>query len=671
LCLSDADGSWEDRKKYRKSKESVQHWVNISVQDSVHESSDQVFLVPTEQVEMSLCGSDRKLASCDDLPEVTSCLQEHQNNSELCSTSSLKKPRNVDSVCGCPADHTDGELDQILFITQEKQPTEQTRSVVKSVDGCSKSPDSDAETLLTDKKTSRTRHDFVSCNKTPVSRKKILEPAGKDTTSTKQVSLRSCDHIGALINEEHVTGVLRIERTWRNCSDSPAVRKEDCSVEDIKSTRKWVIENCGKGPTAMNIVLPATDLVLTSDAGAECANSLISGKKTFTPGGTELLEVSNGSICKKGNLSITKEVPSHVKETLTHHDTIKIKRRLLFDIDHSLENSDSNPSLQKKKSGSSYRLEKNIDSCDTDPALRGETLLLSNRVAPVSGTESGMGCCVTRQKKLLFSDTGPSVSGTRRNAHSYSNSPTAGKAEVVSCVHYTTMSGTETSVGNFYTIPSTKKECASLLKTKVNLRDYSDDPTVRKKVILTLDEQDSASATEEILKNVDCSSLSVKDKALCEDGESLECVKGVRNDRQKQSSAAGHLVNNEIRDSLDRRKCHGENPACTTEHTREEIVASKSGNLQNSKSRKSYIQIEGKENFSSTSVSLRTSDEDCVDNSLEDASTVIIYPLLSCRFENEVSKIRQKLKNVHESVMDKDRSPLENHDTGKQIMVLT
>ena len=55
---------------------------------------------------------------------------------------------------------------------------------------------------------------------------------------------------------------------------------------------------------------------------------------------------------------------------------------------------------------------------------------------------------------------------------------------------------------------------------------------------------------------------------------------------------------------------------------------------------------------------------------MEDASTVIIYPLLSSRYENEVSKIRKKLNNMLENVREKDRGPLVNHNTGKKIMVL-
>jgi len=86
--------------------------------------------------------------------------------------------------------------------------------------------------------------------------------------------------------------------------------------------------------------------------------------------------------------------------------------------------------------------------------------------------------------------------------------------------------------------------------------------------------------------------------------------------------------------------------------------------------KKVLYEVKKKKNSPSTSVSSPTTYEDCVEQSVEDASTVIIYPLLSCRYENEVSKTRKKLNNMFENVREKGRGPLVNHNTGKKIMVL-
>lgn len=674
MCLLDAGDSWEDRKKYRKSVDLVQHWVNTSQ----HGITDQVFPVLTERDKMSLSVSGRELASCDDLSDVASCFHKYHNNCELCSTRSLQELNNVDGTPGYSPGHAHDGIGHVVLMTQEEQPTKQTKSVTKSLKRCSKITDSESGMLFTDEKSSRTVNDSVSCNKPPVSRKNILEPASKDASSPKEISLRTCDQVGTPTNGERATGkkisVPRIETALRTYSDSSSVRKEDHSVEDTKCTSKHILENCGKGSSAINTAPRALDPTLTPHAGAECTTNLISGKRTFFPNGSEVLKSSNGSICKNINLPLIKGVPSCGKGKLTHNDmTRPIKRNLWFDLldtEDGIKNSDPNQSLLKEKSESGYRLEKDIDSCDTDVTL-GREIFVSKTVAPTSGMESGMGRCGRRQKMSLFNDADCKESQTRRNAHRYSKSPTAAKAEVVSRDCYTTVSGTETSVGSFYAVQSIKKEHALISRIEVDLRDYSGDPTVRKKRILTMDEQDSPSATEEILKDVECSSLSLKDKVSGEDGESLESLKGARNGRKKQCVAAGHIVNNEERYPYDRRKCHNENPATTIEHICEENVISRKENVQNSISQESSEQSKEKKNSPSTSVSSLTRYEDCVEQSVENASTVIIYPLLSCRYENEVSEIRKKLNNMFENGREKDRGPLVNHDTGKKIMVLT
>ena len=583
MCLLDAGDSWEDRKKYRKSMDLVQHWVNTSG----HGVTDQVIPVLIEREEMSLSVSERELASCDDLSDVTICFHKNYSNCELCSTSRLQELNNVDGRPGFSPGHAHDGLGHVVLTTQEEQPTKQTRSVTKSLKSCSKITDSESGMLFTDEKSSRTVSDSVSCNKTPVSRKNILEPASKDALSPKEISLITCDQVGTPTNGECATGkkifVPRIETALRMYSDSSAVRKEDHSVADTKCTSKHILENCGKGSSAISTAPKALDPTLTPHAGAERTTNLISGKRTFFSNGSEVLETSNGSICKKRNLPLIKGVPSCGKGKLTHNDiTRSIKRKLSFDLldtEDGIKNSGPNHSLLKEKPESGYRLEKDIDSCDTDVTL-GREIFVSKTAAPSSGMESGMGRCGRRQKMLLFSDADCRVSQTRRNAHRYSKSPTAAKVGVVSRDCYTSVSGTETSVGNFYTVTSIKKEHALISRIEVDLRDYSGDPTVRKKRILTMDEQGSPSATEEILKDVECSSLSLKDKVSGEDGESLESLKGARNGRKKQRVAAGHIVSNEERYPYDRRKCHNELIMERGTRMTEESVTMKTQHLQ-------------------------------------------------------------------------------------------
>ena len=677
MCLLDADGSWENRKKYRKSMDLVQHWINTSGRGIVHESFDQAFPVPTEQVEMSLSVSGREIASCDDLSDVTTCFQKEHNNCELCSTRRLQELGNVDSTPRCSPDDTHDKPHHVVLLTQEEQPTEQTRLVTKSLKGCSEIPDSESGTVFTSKKSSRNVSDSVICNKTPVSGKKILEPASKDTSSPREISLRTCDQIGTPTNGECAIGkrisVSRIETALRNYNDSPAVRKEDHTVEDTKCTSKHILENCGERSAAICTVPRALNATLTPHAGAECTNNRIS-RRTFFSNGTEVLETSNGSICKKGKWPIIKGVSSCGKERLTHNDVTRpVKQKLWFDLldtEDGIKNSGPNCSLLKEKPESGYSLEKDSDSCDTYVTLSTD-IFLSRTTAPASGMESRMGRYGRRRKTLLFSGADSKVSRTRRYAHRYSKSPTGAKAGVASRDCYTTVSETVTGVGNFYTVSSVKKKHALISRTKVDLRDYSADPTVRKKRVLTLDEQGSSCTTGEILKDVDCSSLSLKDTVSSEGGESLESLKCVRNGRKKQCAPAGHTVNNEVRDPHGRRMCYNENLASTIEHICDENAISGKETVQTSKSRKSSVQSKGKKNFPSAPVNCCAIYEDCVEQSVEDASTIIIYPLLSCKYENEVPKIRQKLNNTFENVKDKDRGPLVNHNTGKQIMVLT
>jgi hypothetical protein len=535
----------------------------------------------------------------------------------------------------------------MALTTQEEQPTRrQTRSITKFLESCTKI--SESGMLFTDK-SSRTVSDYVNCNKTP--RKNILEPA------VKEISLRTCDQIRTPTGESPTGKKICVLRTY---NDSRAVRKEDLSVEETRSTSKQLLENQRKGSAAINTVPSSVDPTL---AGTECSDNLTSGKKTFFQNGSEALETSNRSICKQGNLPIIEGVPSCGKETPNRSDmTRPIKRKLWFDLlgtEDGIKNSGQNHSLLKEKPVSGYGLEKDIDSCDTDVTLASE-FFFCKTAAPPSGTESGIRRYGRRQKMSPFSDSESEASRTRRNAHRYRKSVTAAKVGVVSLDCYTTVSGTETSVGDFNTVSSINKERALISRMEVALRDYSGDPTVRKKRILTVDGQDSPSATEEILKDVECSSLSIVAR---EGGENLESLQGIRN--EKQRGAAGHIVNCEVRDPQDRRNCHSENPASEIEHISSENVISRI-----SKSQESSLQGKDKKIFPTESVSCPAMLEDYVEQSVEDASTVIIYPLLSCRYENEVSKIRQKLNNMFENVKDKDRGPLLNHNTGKQITVL-
>jgi hypothetical protein len=633
--------------KYRKSMDLVEHWVNTSGHGVHHEPFDQIFPVPSGQLEMSLSASRRELASCENLNDVTSSCQKYHNDCELYGTGRLKECSNVDGSSGNSPDHTHNDLGHMALMTQKEQPTRrQTRSMTKSLKSCTKILDSESGMLFTDK-SPRPVSDSVNCNKTTVSRKNILEPA------VKEISLRTCDQIRTPTGESPI-GKKICE--LRNYNDSPAVRKEDLSVEETRSTSKQLLENHRNGSAAINTVPSSLG---PTHAGAECTDNLTSGKKTFFQNGSEALETSNRSICKQGNSPIIEGVPCG-KETLNHSDmTRPVKRKLWFDLldtEDGVKNSGPNHSLLKENPVSGYRLEKDIDGRDTDVTLGSETFLCKT-AAPPSGTESGIRRYGRRQKTSPFSD---SKSRTRRNAHRYSKSVTAAKVGVVSLDCYTTVSGTEMSVEDFNMVSSINKERALISRKEVALRDYSGDPTVRKKRILTVDGQDSPSATEEILKDVECSSLSLVSH---EGGENLESLQGIRN--EKQRAAAGHIVSYGVRDPQDRRNCHDENPASKIEHISSENVISKI-----SKSQESSLQGKDKKIFTTASVSCPTMHEDYVEQSVEDASTVIIYPLLSCRYENEVSKIRQKLNSVFENVKDKDRRPLLNLSTGKQITVL-
>jgi len=225
---------------------------------------------------MSLSVSVRELASCDDLSDVISCFCKYYNNCELCSTSRLQELSNVDGTPGYFPGHAHDGLGHVVLMTQEEQPTKHVRSVTKSLKNCSKITDSESGMLFTDEKSSGTVSDSVSCNKTPVSRKNILEPANKDASSPKEISLKTCDQVGTPTNGECATGkkisVPRIETALRTYSDSSAVRKEDHSVADTKCTGKPILENCGKGSSAINTAPRTLDPTLNTSSRSRMYN---------------------------------------------------------------------------------------------------------------------------------------------------------------------------------------------------------------------------------------------------------------------------------------------------------------------------------------------------------------------------------------------------------------
>jgi hypothetical protein len=548
--------------------------------------------------------------------------------------------------------HTPDGLGEVVFIAQEEEPAIRKRSAKQSLEDCSEIRDTKSGRLVTDRKSSGTKRDrnlthyFISCNKIPVSRNKILLPTDKGTPLPKKINPQNCDKSLSPTNGELLLAtdrfcISRIEATVENCNNnSQTVRKKELSVADIKSTRKQILENYEKDPTT------ASD---TTDGGERRKNQIPRKETPVSCGeGVPVLqkEIRKENVyslyIKKGNQSVVKDVPVYRKGTLTENYTrTPSEQKLLSGIEQNKQNSGI-----KEKQILCYGREKIIKNCDTDPALRREKVLFSGKEVAISRRRKNE---TTRRTSLLFSDTETSTSEDTTNAENCSKSPVSWKEKLGASVSNITMSGANTNVENCYTRPFQMKEDALLSRTEVNLGYCDGGQILRKNKLLTIDKQVLLST--------------VQDKLSAEDEESVECVRVQVPDsgEKNETSAIGVLLANDgERDPVAGRERHKRNLLSTRKKLCEQNATSKPV--------ESCTEIKRREKFASEFDGFPMSDEDCIEETLEDASTVIIHPLLSCKYEHEVAKIRKKLKNLCENLKDKDRGPLVIHDESKQII---
>lgn len=535
-------------------------------------------------------------------------------------------------------DHTHDGFGEVVFITQEEEPTFRKRSAEQPLEDCSKIWDTKSERLETDRKSSGSIRDrslnyyFINRNKSTLSRNRILLPADKGTPLPKKIILRNCDKSVSLTNGEEQLATDRVciprtETTAEICNNSSrTLREKELATADIKSARKQIMENYEKGPAA------ACDV----NAGGEHRKNQISGYETPVCSGEgvsilhkEISKENVDSLCiRKGSQFTVKEVPAYRKGKLIQNDT--------------RTQSEQNSGM-KEKPMLCYGGKKIIKNCDTDTTLRKYKFLFSGKEVAIPRRKENE---TLRRTRLLFSDTETSTSEDTRDAEKCSKSQVAWKEKLVRNDSNTTVSGAKRNVENCYTRPFRKKEDA---KAEVNVG-YSDGgQTVRKNKFLTIDKQ--------ILLST------VQDKPSTEDKESLECVRvQVLNSGEKnETSAIGLLLADvEERDPVAGQECHIRNPASISKQLCEKNAASELV--------ESCTELERRENLASEFAGLPASDEDCVEQSLDDASTVIIHPLLSCKHEHAVAEIRKKFKDIYEVLKDKDRGPLVIHDDSKQII---
>jgi hypothetical protein len=646
-----AGGSWEDRQKYRKSKDSVQHWINTSLHDSIPEYADQISPFPSE----GLSSSASRKESAHVSPNTNSCIQEHERNYEEYDTSRKflsKEFKNVDFVSGMSnEDDTRDGFGEVVLITQEEEPTFQKRSAQQSLEDCSKIWDAKSERLVTNRKSSGSKRDmnltqyFINCNKDSLSRNRTLFPADKGTSLPKKIILQNCDKSVILTNGKEQLATHRVCIPRRGTTveisnnNSQTLRDKELATTDIKSTREQVMENYEKGPTA------ASDI----DAGGEHRKNQISGYEAPVYNGEEvskLREISKENVdnlcIRKGSQSTVKAVPAYRKRTLIQNDTgTQSEQKLLSGIEQNKQNSG-----MKEKSMLSYGRKKIIKNYDTEPTLRKDRFLFSGKEVAISKRKENE---TMRRTRLLFSDTETLTSEDTRDAEKYSKSPVSWKEKLVPSDINTTVSGAKRNMENYYTKPFRRTEDALLSKAEVTVG-YSDGgQTVRENQLLTIDKQIILST--------------IQDKLSTEDKESLECVsvQVLDGGEMKETSAIGLLLaNDEERDPVTGQECHKTNPVPISKQLHEQTAASQPVG--------SSTEIERQENLGSEYAGRHMSDEDCVEESLDDVSTVIIHPLLSCKYEHAVAEIRNKLKNLYEVLKDKDRGPLVIHDESKQII---
>jgi hypothetical protein len=623
--------------------------------DSIPEYDDQISPFPSEGLKLSSSASDKESAHVS--PYTNSYIQEHERNYEEYDTSKKflsKEFKNVDIVSGMSneGDTHDG-FGEVVLITQEEEPRFQKTSAEQSLEDYSKIWDEKSERLVTDRKSSGSKRDmnltqyFINCNKSSFSKNRILFPADQGTPLPKKIIQRNCHKSVILTNGKEQLPTLRVciprietAAEISNNNNSQTLREKELAAADIKSTKKQIMENYEKGPTS------ASDI----DAGREHRKNQISGYETpacSVEGVSKLQkEISRENVDSLyiwiGSQSTVQAVPAYRKGTRIQNDTRShSEQKLLSGIEQNKQNSG-----MREKPMLRYGRRKIIKNCDTDPTLRKDKFLFSGKEVAISRGKENK---TLRRTKLLFSDTETSTSEDTRDAEKYSKSPVSWKEKLVPIDNNTTVTGAKRNVENCHTKPFQRTKDAVLSKTEVNVG-YSDGgQTVRENQLMTIDKQTVLST--------------VQDKLSTEDKESLECVRVQVLDGggKNETSAIGLLLaNGEESDPVAEQECHKTNPVPISKQLCEQTAASKPA--------ESSTEIERRENLGSEFAGRHISDEDCVEDSLEDVSTVIIHPLLSCKYEHAVAEIRKKLINLYEVLKAKDVDPLVIHDESKQII---
>jgi hypothetical protein len=605
--------------------------------DSINECADQILPVPNECQELTSYDSGKEPVYIS--PNANSCSQEHQRYYEEYDTNRKflsKDFKNVDIVSGTSKEEdTHVGYSEVVFATQEEEHTFQKRSTKRFSEDCNKIRDTESERLTTDRKSSGTErntnstHYFINCNESPLSSDRILLPADRGTPLSKKIILQNCDKSMILTKGEVLQAADRAciagrETEVEMYNKSHTLREKELSSGNIKSTRKQ--ENYETHPTA------ASDM----DTG-EHRNSQVSGYETPVCIGEEA-SILQREISKENVSSLYVRKGSHRKGTLIQNDIRTHREQKLF------SGIGQNKSGMKKKPRSCYGREKHFRKCDTDPTLRSDMFLFSGKKVAVSRRKEKK----TLRTRLLFSDSETSTSEATRSAEEYIKSPVSSKEKLVPSVSNTSVSGAEMHVGNLYTRPFGRTEDALLPRTKVNLG-YSDGgPILRKNKLPIIDKQ--------ILSTL-------QNKLLTEAEESVDCitVQVLESGENNKNSAVGlSVAQEEERVPVAGQESHIRNPVSISKQLCEQNAVSKP--------LESCTEIDRRENLSSELVGRPTSDEDCVEGSLEVASTVIIHPLLSCKYEHSVSEIRKKLRNVHEIWKDEDQGRMAIPDESKQII---
>jgi hypothetical protein len=304
---------------------------------------------------------------------------------------------------------------------------------------------------------------------------------------------------------------------------------------------------------------------------------------------------------------------SHRKGTLIQHYTKTHRKQKLFcDIGKNKQNSGT-----KEKPRDTF-----FKKCDT-------------------GNE-------TTRTRLLFSDSETSISEDTRNAEEYTKSPVSSKEKLVASVDNTSVPGAKTYLENVYPRPFGRTEDVPLPRPEVNLGSSGGGYNLRKNKLPTIDKQ--------ILPTL-------QDKLLTEAEESVDCVRAqaVQSGEKTENTAVGCSVAEEEEIvAVTGQECRIRNPVSI----RKQLC----GQNATSQPVESCTKIDRWECLSSEFVCLPMSDEDYVGDSMENASTVIIHPLLSCKYEHAVSEIRNKLKIPREILKHEDRGLMEIRDESKQTV---